>query len=543
MRKIISILITLGVILGLTLAAAPVAAQVDCPADCTPIDIDDLAGPPDFCAGMVSDYLLGDPGFVTSITLPVSLIAGADSLSVDFPSDTDLSDVDPADVIVNSLGFGGPFSPAAITVTDQHLSFLVPIGFFPGLPAGDIITIEVDDVINPTVADDYCLFVDYMLDCCTPIQFDCVEYTVNPAYKEYAFHFDFGKTFLGIAEDFIPPFKACGQDGFGYFNATTGAWLDIFDVILTDENGGCLPKCGNASMWFVLTACPAGETVTFVWDQLGDDDWYTLGAADVGTEFALPDVDLTLGPPPDVVWECKLHFSSPGDYEICFYLECPAVPCTSGAQIVAEKCLPAKVHQWKDPGKMILDEKWNLVSLPIVPFDTSIANLLLSLPAEAKDKDGVDDLISIHNYDRTGCADPGTWKVYAQDGSQTSLQTMEDGKSYWVRMTYPEAGNMPYTWWVFGTALPMPPASPKQYPACTGWNMMGFTSLVDDAVTDYLWNFATGSYVVYGWDNTGSWLTSGWEYIDPGVPDDLETGQGYWTAFAPPGGYIYVPGP
>jgi hypothetical protein len=119
---------------------------------------------------------------------------------------------------------------------------------------------------------------------------------------------------------------------------------------------------------------------------------------------------------------------------------------------------------------------------------------------------------------------------------------MEDGKSYWVRTTYPDAGNYPYEWWVFGTALPMPPASPKQYPVCAGWNMLGFTSLLDDEVDDYLWNWTVGTYVVYGWDNTGSWLTSGWEYIDATIPDFLETGQGYWAAFVGAGN-VFVPGP
>jgi len=548
-RKIISIVLTLGVILGLTAFAAPVAAQVDCPDDCTPIAIDDLLGPPDFCAGMESTYLLGDNA--TTIVLPITLTAGTDTLSVEFPSDTDLSDVIFSDIWVHSQAWGGWAQPTAATttITDQHLEFVVPIAFWPSLPMGDIIMIEVQDVINPTVAGKYCLFVDYMDDCCTPVVFDCVEYTVNPAYKEYGFHYDFDKTFADIAFDFIPPFKACGQDGYGYELVGTG-WMDVFDVILRDENGGCLPPCENATMWFVLEEAPVGETVTFMWDEggLGAANFTLVATADplttdVGVEQPLPNVDLTAGPsaPVDVSWECKLHFSSPGQYEICFYLKCPAVPCTSGAKTWSG-CMPCTVHQWKDPGKMILDEKWNLVSLPIVPFDTSIASLLASLDAEALDGDGVDDLISIHNYARPGCADPGTWKVYAADGSQTSLTTMEDGNSYWVRMTYPNDGNMPYTWWVFGTALPMPPASPKEYPVCPGWNMLGFTSLANDPVTDYLWNWATTSYVVYGWNNTGSWLTSGWTYVDPTGPDDLLTGQGYWAAFTGAGN-VFVPGP
>jgi hypothetical protein len=336
----------------------------------------------------------------------------------------------------------------------------------------------------------------------------------------------------GISADFVPPFKACGQVDYGHLEAF--GWVSEFDLILTEDIVGCHPPCAAATMWFVLTKCPAGETVNFNFAGLP----FTLTTTDVGKVKALPPVAL-LDPWVDILWANYIHFSSPGDYEIVFYLQCPAVPCLAGAQIVAQKAMPAKVYQWKDAGKIILDEKWNLVSLPLVTFDTSIANLVKSLPAEALDADTVDQLLSIHHYDRTGCPDVGTWKVYG--GGQTSLSTMEDGKSYWVRMTYPGGVNMPYTWWVWGTALPMPPASPKQYPVCKGWNMLGFTSLdATKLVESYLWNWTAGSSVVYGWDNTGDWTTSNWLYVPTG--NNLETGLGYWAAFTS-AGYVYVPGP
>jgi hypothetical protein len=560
-RKIISILAALGVILGLTLVAVPLAADetmdgVTCPTDCSGWGVVDAdPAPGDFCAGMSSDYWIGwSP---TGMLAPITLIPGTDSLSVEFPTGTDLTKVGAGDVILYDWTL---VQSAVVPLADitgntagsTRLEFVIPVGFLPNLiAAGDVIEIDVYDVVNPPVPGKYCLFVDYIDDCCTPVVFDCVEYTVSPAYKEYAFHFDFDKTFPGIAEDFIPPFKACGQ------NRTADiltewiepiGWFDVFDVILRDENHGCMAPCGNASMWFVIDKCPVGETISFVWDELGVNWFGQFTAADIGIEWALPDHDLVNdGPPPDVKWECKLHFSSPGTYQMTFYLQCPAVQCGAGEKTWSGT-LPITVHQWKDPGKIILEEKWNLVSLPIVPFDTDIASLLASLDAEALDKDGVDDLLSIHYYDRSdfACVDPGTWKVYAHDGSQTSLETMEDGKSYWVRMTYPNQGNMPYTWWIFGTAVPMPPGSPREYPACTGWNMLGLTSRVDVDIMDYLWNWNTSDYVVYGWDNTGSWLTSGWDFVDPwgAYPEYmLETGQGYWACFAAPGGSVFVPGP
>ena len=71
---------------------------------------------------------------------------------------------------------------------------------------------------------------------------------------------------------------------------------------------------------------------------------------------------------------------------------------------------------------------WNLISLPITPFDTSIESVLTPLAFPY-------DLVSIWYYDR--CNDE--WLVYGNgDTTFKTLTTMEDGKAYWVRMRYPE---------------------------------------------------------------------------------------------------------
>jgi hypothetical protein len=487
----------------------------------------DILTPP-FCAGASQNYLLGT---VTPFTVPITLIAGTDFISVDFPAGTDLSSVLFGGVSID----GFPLLAASqLVVSGTHLEARIPIAA-GNLLAGTTHFMQVNGVKNTATVDTHCLYIGYKQPCCAGVQFACATFAVVPAIATYDFVFDFDATYAGIAEGFVPPFKACGQVGYGHEEVGTG-WVTDFDIILRDVVPGCTPPCVTPVYWFQVTKCPVGEVITFNFQGTT----YVLDSTDITTPVTKYALVFPGWAPPDVVEAAWIHFSSPGDYEICFYLECPAVPCLAGAQIVAQECLAAKAYQWKDSGKILLDEKWNLVSLPLVPFDTNLANLLKSLPAEALDADTVDELISIHHYDRTGCPDVGTWKVYG--GGQTSLSTMEDGKSYWVRMTYPITASPAYTWWVWGTALPMPPASPKQYPVCKGWNMLGFTSLVDDAVDDYLWNWAVGSYVVYGWLNTGTAATSTWNYIDATVPDNLVTGQGYWAAF-PAAGYVYVPGP
>jgi hypothetical protein len=511
-RKIISILLALGVILGLTVAAVPTAAQT-----CT---IPVVALVPPFCASDSDTYIIGP------FTLPVTLIAPNDKLAVDFPTGTGLTAVVAANVLVNGIAV------TSVTKSGTHIEFAIPVA------GGDIIsptpiTLTIGGVVNPATAGSKTLNVSYQLVCCAPVPVGCSTYTVVPALHTLGFHVDFDKSYTGIAEDFVPPFKACGQNNTGSYNATVG-WMNIFDLILRADTPGCNPPCGNATMWFSLTKCPAGEVVTFHFDTLGTTLMYTLTAANVGTNYSLPNVIMP-PPTPDKVWENRLHFSSPGDYELSFYLQCPAVPCLAGSQIVAQKSIPFKAYQWKDSAKITLDEKWNLISLPLVPFNTSITELLKSLDPEALDKDGVDDLQAIWYYQWNAAGTAAEWKSW-----EGTLTTMESGKAYWARMTYPITASPAYNWWVFGTAKNMPPSMPLAYDMAKGWNMFGFTRLATDTVVNYLWNFGGAGELayplMYGWFNSGTAATSDWDLIDPTL-DSFVVGQGYWGYF-PFGGTI-----
>jgi hypothetical protein len=177
----------------------------------------------------------------------------------------------------------------------------------------------------------------------------------------------------------------------------------------------------------------------------------------------------------------------------------------------------------ENSGGVSLTGGWNLISLPIVPFNTSIESVLAPL-------DFPYDLISVWYYDC--CKDE--WLVYGNEdtGFQT-LTTMEDGKAYWVRMRYPEeqhsdpsiSGSYPHTLWVFGTKAPSPPGLPSSYDVCQGWNMVGFRSMEDMAPEDYLGAFSPSEYGgIYGWDPyLQDWITN---------PDKLVPGYGYWIPFS-----------
>jgi hypothetical protein len=530
-RKIISILLALGMILALSAMAAPVAAAPPvCPAGCTL----NLTGT--FCAGGTSTYLVGN------ITLPVTLTQGTDSLSVEFPAGTDLTKVVYTGVLVNAFPLGAKADLTGNTAGSTRLEFVIPVAAGQLLKA-TVITIQVNGVINTATAGKQCLYVDYKLACCAPVVFGCVQYTVAPAISTLGFHFDFDKTYTGIAEDFIPPFKACGQNASDnittVYNSTVG-WMDVFDVILRADVVGCAAPCANATMWFALTKVPAGETVTFHWDTLNATatKYYTLTAANVSQNITLPNV--TTMPPADVSWEARLHFSSPGDYEICFYLQCAAVPCLAGAQIVATKCLPVKVYQWKDAFKLHLYPKWNLISLPLYPFDTKIASVFASM-----DKG---QLVSVWYFGQCENPAPGVWhtEVYnATSGIFTPNTTaIEAGKAYWVRMLEPgetgyNATAFSVQLWVFGTHAPMPPATSMGYfNVCEGWNMVGFKAPwvaglpTTQPNNQYLWNFnqilgGVHYGLIYDWVEgiPGDWTT-----IAPGLAV-LTPGVGYWIPF------------
>jgi hypothetical protein len=466
--------------------------------------------------------------YTINFTSPVTLLPGNDALSVDFADGTGLGSVTKTDVTVTDVDDAASGQPTAITVSGTHIEFAVPAGCGT-IEAGHEIRIVIAKVTNPVAGGAKTLDLDYQLVCCEAVVFDCADYVIKPAISDYGFKLDFGPTYPGIAEDFVPPFKACGQNDTGAdFNTTYlgGLWYTQFDIILFEEVVGCNPACVNATLSFNVTAMPAGSHVSL---NISGEGFVLTPTASAGTLTA----NVTLIPGTNNTFPSLLHFDTVGEYEICFDVTCPGdpagscpecLPATGPESIIdGPVCYPFNVHQWKDAAKIELDEKWNLISLPLVPFDGDIDVLLASLPAEATDGDAVDELISIWYYDRCG----DEWTMYEGGG----LTEMIPDASYWVRMSYPITASPAYNWWVWGTARAMPPAAPLAYDMCPGWNMFGYTELTDTLFQTYLWNLdgTANEPLVYGWSNTGDWTTSGWLIRNTG--DTLFSGQGYWGYF------------
>jgi len=332
-----------------------------------------------------------------------------------------------------------------------------------------------------------------------------------------------------------------------------GAAVTPFNFILRDENGGCNDPCTTPSAyWFEVIECPLGETITFAFTGAAGSP-FTLTNADVvaGTKFALP---WTVWPPADVITGCTIGFSSPGDYKLQFFVQCPAggCPLCGGPTVVTTCVLAATAYQYMDATKIDLGDKWNLVSLPLFPYDTSIGSVLGSM-------DDISQLVSVWYFGQ--CEDPapdaGVWHTSTYNpvaGTFTGdLTDIKTGKAYWIRTLHPgETGYVAGAggFWVFGTSSIMPDSIGMDmgyFDVCEGWNMVGFKApwvagfpqnqmdwVIGPPINGYLWNFNTAVMdtvhygLIYQWDPTvvpGTWVTH--------LPGTLNMvpGEGYWIPF------------
>jgi len=153
---------------------------------------------------------------------------------------------------------------------------------------------------------------------------------------------------------------------------------------------------------------------------------------------------------------------------------------------------------------------WNLISLPLMPEDTSITSLLSSINSNYS---------IVWEYNASDTADH--WKKYDPGVPfGNDLTNMEPGKGYWIMMTsdktLPISGTMPES-----TDIDLK----------TGWNLVGFNSPDSKSIVEALFSI-NGNYSIV-WAYNASDTADHWKKYDPGVPfgNDLinvEPGRGYW---------------
>jgi hypothetical protein len=152
---------------------------------------------------------------------------------------------------------------------------------------------------------------------------------------------------------------------------------------------------------------------------------------------------------------------------------------------------------------------WNLVSMPIVPYDPNIQSVIAGLIANGSVKQ-----VATFVWE-AGALVQKVWSA----GPKT-LTTMVDGRGYWIEMTKDD------TLVVHGTFVILPPSAPPSYQVYSGWNLIGFTSLDPAAparsVASYLGPAVYPSMsAIYYYDVAAGYYK---------VPAAMMAKLGYWLA-------------
>jgi hypothetical protein len=343
---------------------------------------------------------------------------------------------------------------------------------------------------------------------------------IESSISAYQYIVDFGDTYSGIAEDFVPPFKVCRA----------------YDFTLTLANTPPARSEGydEVSLWVQLTDSPfATSEAEITIEGISGAVSANLSRVVPGlSDYLVFDYIAPLEAIATHSYNATLHLKEPGLYEICFVAYYPgddSSPAATEPVVVAEKCITIECFQWLDAYPIDLYRKWNLISLPLVPFDTDLEAVLAAYP-------GRDEILSVWYCDASAMLSPSHGPETPSD-----VSTIEDGKAYSVRTHYDSvypAGTYHGTLWVFGNAKPLPPAPPLAYPVLVGWNMVGFTSTTSMPLEVYLWNFCHAVGCQFGLAYGFNASSQTWFSIES--DGELVPGCGYWIPFAE-AGTIYPP--
>ena len=159
-----------------------------------------------------------------------------------------------------------------------------------------------------------------------------------------------------------------------------------------------------------------------------------------------------------------------------------------------------------------LQAGWNLISLPLIPYDTTIEAVLADL---ATHESVIQVVAWPYQMDESKIVEM-RWN----GGALTDLTELNDGVGYWVEMAEPDV-------LVFeGSPLPEPPLAPPSYVVYSGWNLIGFKSQQMTVDADTYLGEAGGDnmQVMFGFNEA----TGHYEQIM--LDDLLMPGNGYWLA-------------
>ena len=173
-----------------------------------------------------------------------------------------------------------------------------------------------------------------------------------------------------------------------------------------------------------------------------------------------------------------------------------------------------------------LVEGWNLISLPLIPDNSDISEVI---SVDTLSTDNLSSVTIIRTYD----AVTGIFPLYTPDTGSGNLTAMEDGVGYWVFM------NEDAILTIHGQQWTSPGELPRMYDVVVGWNLIGFKSVDSMSDEDYLvsLHFLEGYElypVLWSYDaETGAYSNV------KGVVDGMVVGHGFWIWIIE--AYVIVP--
>jgi hypothetical protein len=330
--------------------------------------------------------------------------------------------------------------------------------------------------------------------------------------------FPAGSNVSGVSGVNINGAAAAGFSTVGWtqVRATASVALPAGVSVTLDIIGVTNPTVGahTLSVWTVWDTCPCGAAFTIL----------VGGSIDPTSAVWCPGHNITV----DVIWGGSTNITSidSGTYGVDFIVDfvnnTTTIVSSYMAGLTLGTCAVATLDIDFDPGcnvtltvtvadnaTVTLVPGWNLISLPIIPLSSAIADVLASVTTNVE---------AVWYYD--GCT--GEWGAYRANGdADFGLTTMEDGKAYWVCSN--ASGNINLL--LCGYELPCPPAAPPCYCYCHCWNMVGFLSTTNMTLSAYIANLSPAGSDFGVLTYTGG----GWQTVYDST--QMLPGLGYFMAF------------
>ncbi|UCE73156.1 MAG: VCBS repeat-containing protein [Methanomassiliicoccales archaeon] len=165
------------------------------------------------------------------------------------------------------------------------------------------------------------------------------------------------------------------------------------------------------------------------------------------------------------------------------------------------------ITQTRPSYRINLEEGWNLISLPMIQSDTSIAEVFTSIDGEYK---------AVQYFDSRDANDP--WKHYhVQKLPMNDLAEVNHTQGIWILITKP--GGTTLT--VFGDEI----NTTQSITIRPGWNLVGYPSLGNKNRTTALNNIDFDTDV----DSIWTYDASAQQWKEIGEQDNFEVSKGYWV--------------